>query len=191
MAKERDDRPEQYTRIDPSKQPTTPAGQRAAVEGILAAEGFLPGDKPKAAEHNRRAAARQGLSAGSSVGRFTEQMLGIMAEYEQRRREEIIAAGGDPDEDRDPFETVRAIADQWATTEADDEGRAALLDDLADQLDTSEVRALRLAAEAAAAITPRLIYADADHGVKAADTAADLGVSESYVYRILRTRPAK
>ncbi|WEB44028.1 hypothetical protein MOV08_35275 [Streptomyces yunnanensis] len=191
MAKERDDRPEQYTRSDPSKQPTPPAGQQAAVEGTLTAEGFLPADKPETAEHNRRAADRQGLGPGSATQRFTEQMLSIMAEYEQRRREEIIAAGGDPDEDRDPFETVRAIADQWAATEADDEGRAALLDDLADQLDTTEVRALRLAAEAAAAITPRLIYADADHGVKPADTAADLGVSESYVYRILRTRPAK
>ncbi|MFF2922741.1 hypothetical protein ACFVTP_10110 [Streptomyces celluloflavus] len=174
MVKERDDRPEQYTRSDPSKQPTAPAGQQAAVEGMLAAEGLLPADKP-----------------GAATQRFTEQMLVIMAEYEQRRRQEIIAAGGDPDEDRDPFETVRAIADQWATTEADNAGRAALLDDLADRLDTTEVRALRLAAEAAAAITPRLIYADADHGVKAADTAADLGVSESYVYRILRARPAK
>lgn len=178
MAKDRDDRTAQYKRSDPSKQPTTPAGQQAAVEGMLAAEGLLPADKPETAAHNRRRS-------------FTEDLLGFIAEYEQRRREEIIAAGGDPDKDRDPFETVRAIADQWATTEADDEGRAALLDDLADRLDTTEVRALRLAAEAAAAITPRLIYADADHGVKAADTAADLGVSESYVYRILRTRPAK
>lgn len=122
--------------------------------------------------------------------KFRATLLAEMERFERERRAEIIAAGGDPDEDRDPFEAVRAIADEWADTAANAEARAALLDRLADTLDTSEVRALRLAAEAAAAITPRLIYADADHGVKVADTAADLGVGESYVYRILRQRPA-
>jgi DNA-binding transcriptional LysR family regulator len=122
--------------------------------------------------------------------RLAEQMQTIMAEYEQARRAERIAAGADPDEDRDPFETVRAIADDWAATAADTDGRAALLDHLADTLDTSQARALRLAAEAAAAVTPRLIRADADAGVRPADTATDLGVTESYVYRILREQRA-
>ncbi|WP_073782067.1 MULTISPECIES: hypothetical protein [unclassified Streptomyces] len=122
--------------------------------------------------------------------RLAEQMLTMLNEYEQERRAEIIAAGGNPDEGRDPFETVRAIADEWAATADDADARTALLDHLADRLDTSEVRALRLAAEAAAAITPRLIYQDADHGVTAAQTAEDLGVTESYVYRIRRTRPS-
>ncbi|MGW1405039.1 hypothetical protein [Streptomyces sp. NPDC002403] len=123
-------------------------------------------------------------------GRLQEQLFAIFEQYENERRAEIIAAGGDPDEDRDPFETVRAIADDWADTADNPDGRTALLDHLTDTLDTSEVRALRLAAEAAAAITPRLIYADADHGVSPAATADDLGVTESYVYRILRARTA-
>ncbi|MFE7316424.1 hypothetical protein ACFU7T_25530 [Streptomyces sp. NPDC057555] len=168
----------------------TPAEQAAALDRLLAERGLLPADNPVVADHNRRRAAAL-LAGASPSARFQAAMLVALDQYQRDRRAEIIAAGGDPDDDRDPFETVRAIADQWATTEADDEGRAALLDNLADRLDTTEVRALRLAAEAAAAITPRLIYADADHGVKAADTAADLGVSESYVYRILRTRPAQ
>ncbi|MCX4824231.1 hypothetical protein OG883_31120 [Streptomyces sp. NBC_01142] len=143
-----------------------------------------PGDIRRAMRGPRR------LESTPAGQRLAEQMLIIMNEFEEARRAEIIAAGGDPDEDRDPFETVRAIANDWASSADDTEARAALLDHLADSLDTSEVRALRLAAEAAAAITPRLIYADADAGVSVADTAADLGATESYVYRILRKRSA-
>ncbi|MEV4036385.1 hypothetical protein [Streptomyces umbrinus] len=145
---------------------------------------WTPGDIRRAMKSPRRA---QPTPAGH---RLAEQMLTIMAEYEQDRRAEIIAAGGNPDEDADPFEQVRTIADEWADTADDNDRRTALLDHLANSLDTSEVRALRLAAEAAAAITPRLIYQDADHGVSVAATAEDLGVSEGYVYRILRQRPA-
>jgi hypothetical protein len=126
----------------------------------------------------------------SPAATFTAQILALTERYERDRRAARIAAGGDPDEDRDPFDYVRAIADEWADTASDTDSRAALLDRLADSLDTSEVCALRLAAEAAAAVTPRLIYQDADHGVPVAATAEDLGVSESYVYRILRQRPA-
>ncbi|MFC8199929.1 hypothetical protein ACFUTV_31735 [Streptomyces sp. NPDC057298] len=150
-----------------------------------------PADESPLARHNRRATERQGNEAAPAADRFREQMLTIMNEYEQARRAEIIAAGGDPDEDRDPFEAVRAVADDWADSADEPDRRAALLDHLADSLDTSRVRALRLAAEAAAAITPRLIYADADAGVSVAEIAADLGTTESYVYRILRKRTAE
>ncbi|GAA5056374.1 helix-turn-helix domain-containing protein [Streptomyces similanensis] len=166
----------EYQRADASKFPTHPAGQQGAVEGMLAA-------------YNRSKLA-QSIEADTSIGRFQLSMLAAFEEYEHARRLEIIAAGGDPDEDRDPFETVRAIADGWAASADDEEARAALLDHLADSLDTSEVRALRLAAEAAAAITPRLILADAEAGARVADTADDLGVSERYVYRVLREQRA-
>ncbi|MFF3353368.1 hypothetical protein ACFYWN_12085 [Streptomyces sp. NPDC002917] len=126
----------------------------------------------------------------AAIGRLQSGLLAAVGQFERERRAEIIAAGGDPDEDRDPFEHVRAIADEWADTADDAERRAALLDRLADRLDTSEVRALRLAAEAAVAITPRLIYADADAGVSVGDTAADLGLTPSYVYRVRREQRA-
>jgi len=145
---------------------------------------WTPGQISRAVRKSPR-----GLEQTAAGRQFAQQIQTIVSEFETARRAEIIAAGGDPDEDRDPFEYVRAIADEWADTADDSERRAALLDRLAVDLDTSEVRALRLAAEAAAAITPRLIYADADAGVSVADTAADLGVGESYVYRILRQRP--
>ncbi|MDK0520373.1 hypothetical protein [Streptomyces sp. ML-6] len=124
----------------------------------------------------------------SAITRLREQLSAAFEQFEQEHRAEIIARSGNPDDDRDPFETVHAIADNWATTTDDPDSREQLLDHLTDMLDTSEVRALRLAAEAATAITPRLIYADADHGISPATTADDLGLTESYVYRILRNR---
>ncbi|MYR46613.1 hypothetical protein [Streptomyces sp. SID5910] len=155
----------------PDEQPTT-------------AHGYETGRTYSSVEITRRMKGR------SAINKLYADLLAEMERFERARRAEIIAAGGDPDEDRDPFETVRAIADDWDRTADDPDGRAELLDRLADSLDTSEVRALRLAAEAAAAITPRLIQADADAGVRAADTADDLGVTESYVYRVLREHRA-
>lgn len=169
-----------YQRTGKSKAPTDPAGQSAAIEGTLAALGYETGHSYSSVEISRR------VQEQTAMSRLQANILAEIERFNRERRAEIIAAGGDPDEDRDPFEYVRVIADQWAETADDPDGRAALLDQLADRLDTSEVRALRLAAEAAAAITPRLIVADADARVRAADTANDLGVTESYVYRVLR-----
>ncbi|MCZ9350736.1 hypothetical protein NGM36_13160, partial [Streptomyces mutabilis] len=122
--------------------------------------------------------------------RFAEQLHDLIAQHERERIAERALAGG-PDEDRDPFEVVRAIADDWDRTADDPDSRAELLDHLADSLDTSEVRALRLAAEAAAAITPRLIVAESAAGVRADVIADDLGhANPSYVYRILREHRA-
>ncbi|WP_399087997.1 helix-turn-helix domain-containing protein [Streptomyces sp. BBFR2] len=193
MTHDHDEKGAQYQRRDPSKQPTSLEEQQAAVEGTLAADGLLPADNPTLAEHNRRAAARQEPSRKSPMQRATEQMLAIMNEFEEERRAEIIAAGGDPDEDRDPLEYPTSIADQWDATEDDEDGRAQLLDRLALDLSLPDLRALRLAAEAAAAVTPRLVVESYDEGtgVKPAQIAADLGVSESYVYRILRAQRAK
>ncbi|MBC9714063.1 hypothetical protein H9Y04_15975 [Streptomyces sp. TRM66268-LWL] len=139
-------------------------------------------------EHNRRAIARQGLTPPSAADHFKEQMLTIMGEYEERRRTEIIAAGGDPDEDRDPFEQVRNIADDYTRhKDSGPEALADLLDLLAtDVLSLRDVRDIRLAAEAAAAITPRLIRSARDNGQPVPSIAADLGMTESYVYRQLR-----
>ncbi|MCA1218851.1 hypothetical protein [Streptomyces sp. 8L] len=175
-----------YQRADQTKFPTNPAGQQAAVEGTAAALGL----HTSSSTYQRVADElnRQGVPTNGPSRRFAGKVFELFAQFERERRAEIIAAGGDPDEDHDPFEDVREIADQWAATAEDPQAREAFLDDLADRLDTTEVRALRLAAEAAAAVTPRLVYDDADHGVSAKDTAADLGVSESFVYRLLRQR---
>ncbi|MFD7994534.1 hypothetical protein [Streptomyces mexicanus] len=139
--------------------------------------------QPRAPYHERRAAILADTSTSSA--RLRAAILAQFEEFERERRTEILAAGGNPD-DRDPFEAVRAIADNWADTAEDPDRRTALLDDLAANLRLREIRALRLAAEAAAAVTPRMIVEEADAGVRPAAIADKLGVTESYVYRVLR-----
>lgn len=165
----------------------TPAEQAAAVDRLLATRGLLPADKPTA-DHNRRRAAA--LLAGASPSeRFTAAVLAELEQFMRERRAEIIAAGGDPDEDdRDPLEAVRNIAADYHADAADTLDD--YLDRLADELTLDDVRALRVAGEAAVAATPRVIWAEADRGMKAPRIAEEVGLTVSRVYQILRERPA-
>ncbi|MFJ5999645.1 helix-turn-helix domain-containing protein [Streptomyces sp. NPDC092370] len=142
-------------------------------------------------EHNRRATSRQGLTPPTAADRFKEQMLTIMNEYEQARRDEITAAGGDADEDRDPLEFVRDLADGYEQRRGDETALVRYLDQVARQLNPEDVRALRVAAEAVKKVTPLIIRIAADEdGMTPAQIAEDLGMTESYVYRILREHRA-
>jgi DNA invertase Pin-like site-specific DNA recombinase len=111
------------------------------------------------------------------------QTLAAIAQFERETRATAT----------DPFEQVRNIADDYARhKESGDDALADLLDLLATEVLTlKDIRDIRLAAEAAAAITPRLIREEADRGTSAASIADTLSVSEGYVYRILRNRPQK
>ncbi|MFB6846220.1 hypothetical protein ACFCXS_15345 [Streptomyces sp. NPDC056373] len=187
---QRDDEPTvaHYQRADADKMPTTPAGQLAAVEGMAAAAGFLPADNPKLAKHNRKMLRRQFGTVDDSTpaGRFQQQMLEAIEQFERERRSEIIAAGGDPDEDRDPLEYAEWIASQWDATAEEPNERAALLLQLADELTLEDLRTLRLAAEAAAAVTPRMVVDAAGRGMKPNRIAEASGLTPSRIYSLLR-----
>lgn len=133
---------------------------------------------------------RQGQPSLEPTPAMQELTARILAEVQRHERETVArrALAGDPNPtDLDALEYVRAIADQWATTD----GRAALLDRLADELTLDDARAIRLAAEAVAAVTPRLIHLAAEEdGKTVPDIAAELGVTESYAYRKLREQRA-
>ncbi|MFB7029656.1 MULTISPECIES: hypothetical protein [unclassified Streptomyces] len=145
---------------------------------------FFPVDRPALADHNRRVLAR--ATTTTALGVFQADMLRIMNEYEEARRAEIIAAGGDPDEDRDPFELVREIADTYqGLTDTDQHTKEAVLDDLSDRLTLADIRALRLAGEAAVAVTPRVIMYELRRK-KTPRISAELGLTESRVYTIAR-----
>jgi hypothetical protein len=112
------------------------------------------------------------------------QTLAAIAQFERENRAAVEAG-------RDPFEHVRHIADDYAAAKGDAEQLADYLDRLGPELTLADVRALRLAAQAAADITPWLIEQAASTGTKAPSIATELGVAESYVYRILRQRNQK
>ncbi|QMP84086.1 helix-turn-helix domain-containing protein [Streptomyces phage Alderaan] len=189
--------------------PTTLLGQEAAVEGALAAGGFLPADNPKVAEFNRRRAARfvEEQSAGSSVlqrmsdelnrrgepvvgqpsRRLMADMLDLFGRYEREAAAERARHGDSNPYDLDPFEEVENIADEWASTEGDEQARAAFLDRLADQLTLDNLRVIRAAAEAAAAVTPRVVRAERAR-YKAPEIARRAGLTDGRVYQILRDK---
>ncbi|WP_146051127.1 hypothetical protein [Streptomyces noursei] len=123
-------------------------------------------------------------------------MLGILTEFEQARHAEITAAGGNPDDDRDRLEYVRAIAKQYQHHHREAAELPVLIQSLAEDLDLNDVRALRVAGETAVALTPEVIMRAADRGMKAPEIAGKLALRpHAYMTSFARsgrsgTRPA-
>jgi DNA invertase Pin-like site-specific DNA recombinase len=130
--------------------------------------------------------------AGTSpLDRFQAELLAATERFERERRAEILAAGGDADDDRDPLEYVRAIADGYEERRDDATEAVRYLDGIARELAPEDLRVLRVAAEAVKKITPLVIRIAADEqGMTPAQIADDLGMTESYVYRVLRDHRA-
>jgi hypothetical protein len=191
-----------YQRADADKMPTTPAGQQAAIEGMLAARGYADRPRPAIDELLSRARlsfprnvpAEPPTTPPTAAGRLAADMLALVERFEQERRAEIRAAGSDRDEDdAQPLDPgyLRWIADEYERTRDNDAGRERLLDLLADELALADIRILRLAAEAAVAATPRAIKAAKGRGMKPAATADELGLTPSRVYQVLRELDAQ
>ncbi|MFE9340852.1 hypothetical protein [Streptomyces sp. NPDC007063] len=113
-----------------------------------------------------------------------EKMLAVIREHE-RKNVAARALAGDPNPtDADPLEYVKDIAAGYTAAAADTLDD--YLDRLADELTPTDVRALRMAGEAAQAVTPRVVRAEADRGKKPPQIADELGLTPSRVYAILR-----
>ncbi|WP_102924300.1 helix-turn-helix domain-containing protein [Streptomyces noursei] len=149
--------------------------------------GWTPGEIHRATKKSK---ARR-LEPTPAAQRLGEQLFGILAEFEQARRAEIIAAGGNPDDDRDRLEYVRLIAEQYQHHHRNAAELPVLIQSLADDLDLEDVRALRVAGEAAVAITPEVIMRAADSGMKAPEIAGEIGLTPSRVYDLIRKERQK
>ncbi|WP_019547970.1 hypothetical protein [Streptomyces sulphureus] len=109
--------------------------------------------------------------------RLTARIRTAVEQYAQER-------GAAPGEGR--LDYTRSLADGYAAHREEPGPLAAYLDGLAGELALADVRALRLAGEAAAAVTPRLVEAAADEGVPPPRIAEELGLTPSRVYTLLR-----
>lgn len=78
------------------------------------------------------------------------------------------------------------MADEYDQRRDDPAQLTAFLARLADELTLEDVRALRVAGEAAVAATSRVIGAEKDRGMKADRIAEEVGLTVSRVYQILR-----
>ncbi|MEU7340560.1 helix-turn-helix domain-containing protein [Streptomyces sp. NPDC007074] len=127
----------------------------------------------------------------SPVERFSARLKEAQEEFERERRAEILAAVNKAEQDRDPLEYVRALAGGYEERRGDSFERVRYLDSIARELTPADLRALRVAAEAVKKITPLVIRIAADEeGMTPAQIADDLGMTESYVYRVLRDHRA-
>ncbi|MFH8403750.1 helix-turn-helix domain-containing protein [Streptomyces sp. NPDC018019] len=160
------------------------------------------GDKPTAThsgeapwtsgEIDRRVRRNRRLSDAemrrlSDADMLREQILTLIEEHE-RKTVAARALAGDPNPtDADPLEYVQEIAEHYAQRDH----RPTYLDQLADELTLDDVRTLRLAGEAAQAVTPRVIMRAAEGGKQPREIAAEIGLTESRVYGVLREERRK
>ncbi|MCY0959616.1 hypothetical protein [Streptomyces sp. H27-H5] len=146
-----------------------------------------PGAQPvSSVEISRRVRRHREASDRPATEKFREQLLGLLAEHERQVVAERALAGDPNPTDTDPLEYVYEIAEHYAQREQ----RPDYLARLADELTLDDVRALRLAGEAAKAATPLVIMAETARGKEVPQIADEIGLTESRVYAILRKQRA-
>ncbi|MFC3347756.1 hypothetical protein ACFOOM_10015 [Streptomyces echinoruber] len=179
-----------YRRADETKFPTHPAGQRASIEGVAAARGYDPLDDPSSFQRIADELNARGVPVDTAAGRLTATMYALFDKYERERRAEIIAAGGDPDDEwghtlsRSNLISV-ARAHRNATRRAEQGDLDRLLDDLADEFDLTDVRIVRGVAAALADAMPRIAY-KARERMSPDEIAQQTGYTTSRVAQFIR-----
>ncbi|WP_030579143.1 helix-turn-helix domain-containing protein [Streptomyces globisporus] len=170
-----------YTRADASKFPTTPAGQEASIEGMVAAMGGTEATRV----HNRRMLAERRAmeeTEGTALGRFQRQMLAeferFEAEREAERRQYEAAQGTALDMLAAAFRRARST-----------EERHDLAEQVGSSLPLAEAGVIRRVAKALEAAMPGVVVDARVDGWTAKEIAAELDLTPSYVYRMLREYP--
>lgn len=174
----------EYQRADASKFPTTPAGQEAAVEGMVAARGLPPAEQV-AADLNRRGAA---VPKGRPSDALIADMLGLFNQYE-REQAAARAAQGDPNPyDLAPWEDAHGLTNEYEAARDSDDPRALdqFLDNLAEDFHLEDVRALRTAGAAVQAAMGRIALAAREKGMGPDRIAAETGYTASRITQFIR-----
>ncbi|WP_329148787.1 helix-turn-helix domain-containing protein [Streptomyces sp. NBC_01456] len=170
-----------YTRADASKFPTTPAGQQASIEGMVAAMGGTEATRI----HNRRMLAErraQEQTEGTAMGRFQAHLLAELTRYEEEReaerRQYEAAEGTALDLLAEGFRKARSTAE-----------RHDLAEQVGSSLPLAEAGVIRRVAKALEASMSGVVVDARVDGWTAKEIAAELDLTPSYVYRMLRDYP--
>lgn len=170
-----------YTRADTSKFPTTPAGQQASIEGVVAAMG---GTEATRAHNRRMLAKRRAMEEleGTAMGRLQANLLAEVVRFEEEReaeRRQWDAAQGTA------LDTL-AQGFRKATSTA---ARHDLAEQVGSSLPLAEAGVIRRVAKALEASMSGVVVDARVDGWAAKEIAAELDVTPSYVYRMLRDYP--
>ncbi|MGJ5826739.1 hypothetical protein [Streptomyces ossamyceticus] len=137
-------------------------------------------------EISRRARRHRTASDQPATEKFRDQLFALITEHERQIVADRALAGDPNPTDADPLAYVYEIAEHYAQREQ----RTSYLAQLADELTLDDVRALRLAGEAAKAATPLVVMAETNRGKDVPQIAEEVGLTESRVYAILREQRA-
>ncbi|MER8042577.1 hypothetical protein [Streptomyces sp. NPDC094032] len=175
-----------YTKEHAAKAPTTAVYQRAPY-------GYRR--RKTAAERVADDLNRRGVPVPeTATGRFAAQMYELYHQFEEERRAEIIAAGGDPDEDAelDPLSRealVNLTRDHRSAMRpaADAQQYDDLIEEIADTYTLADVRVIRGAWAAITEAMPRIAYvARQDEGRSPDEIAKATGYTVSRIAQLIR-----
>ncbi|MFK0233743.1 hypothetical protein [Streptomyces vinaceus] len=171
-----------YRRSDASKFPTSLLGQRAAVEGMAAAEGWTmtgPGTTRAVREHNRRIRGRMAIDQ-PHADVMRAKLLDLLAEHEAataRHRVEFEETAG-----------LQDVIDRYNMAESHQER-----DDIAEQaggsLRLTTAGFIRRMSKALEASLPGVIVDAHVDGMSAKQIARELSCSDRHAYQVIKDYP--
>ncbi|MFF2309200.1 hypothetical protein ACFVVJ_09045 [Streptomyces albidoflavus] len=174
-----------YVRADASTLPTHPAGQEAAVEGMAAAGYTLRrrGTFERIADDlNRR-----GVPTDTPHGKIVTEMFELFNKFERETAADRALNGDTNPYDLEPFADVHDLAEQYEQAKTDDRALfEQFLDNLAEDLDLDDVKALRTAAGAVAEAMGRIALDARRRGMGPDRIANETGYTASRIAQFLR-----
>ncbi|MFF9704108.1 hypothetical protein ACF1FE_23455 [Streptomyces griseofuscus] len=174
-----------YERADASKFPAHPAGQQAAVEGMAAAEG-LGIRRRSSFERIADDLNRRGVPTDNPTGALVTEMFELFGKYEREQAAARAAEGDTNPYDLAPYAEVHDLAQFYDESREDPTALARFLDNLADDLDLADVKALRTAAAAVAEAMGRIALAHREQGMSPDRIAAETGYTASRIAQFIR-----
>ncbi|MGW1772538.1 hypothetical protein [Streptomyces sp. NPDC002104] len=177
-----------YERADASKFPTGEAGQRAAAEGMAAAEGFeiVPADENAASDHpgwtppELFKAVEVHEARQSATGSLRRKMLELFEEHEREvelHRGQQEAAHG-----------LSHVAGRYAEAQSYEE-RDAIIAEYEERLSLPEAGLIRRLSKAMERVLPAIIVEAHADGQTAPQIARELGCTTRHAYQVIRDNP--
>ncbi|MFM9613899.1 hypothetical protein [Streptomyces niveiscabiei] len=175
-----------YDRADASKFPRTLAGQEAAIEGTAAAHAYTlrrRGTFERIADDlNRR-----GVPTDTPHGKIITEVFELFNRFERETAADRALNGDTNPYDLEPYADVHDLAERYEQSKTDAPALfEQFLDNLAEELDLDDVKALRAAAAAAAEAMGRIAFEARSRGMGPDRIANETGYTSSRITQFLR-----